>query len=44
MEASNLALGILIFTLGGLAGGVFYLPFKKGPGQYGASAGSPGGL
>jgi len=26
---ANPALGILIFTLGGLAGAVFYLPFKK---------------
>ena len=26
---TNPALGILIFTLGGLAGAVFYLPFKK---------------
>jgi L-rhamnose-H+ transport protein len=28
-SASNPALGILIFTLGGLAGAIFYLPFKK---------------
>jgi len=28
-SAANPALGILIFTLGGLAGAVFYLPFKK---------------
>ena len=28
-NASNPAIGILIFTLGGLAGAVFYLPFKK---------------
>jgi L-rhamnose-H+ transport protein len=27
--AANPALGILIFTLGGLAGAVFYLPFKR---------------
>jgi L-rhamnose-H+ transport protein len=27
--AVNPALGVLIFTLGGLAGAVFYLPFKK---------------
>ena len=27
--AANPALGILIFVLGGLAGAVFYLPFKK---------------
>jgi L-rhamnose-H+ transport protein len=27
--AANPALGVLIFTLGGLAGAVFYLPFKK---------------
>ena len=27
--AENPALGIMIFTLGGLAGAVFYLPFKK---------------
>ena len=27
--ATNPALGVLIFTLGGLAGAVFYLPFKK---------------
>ena len=26
---SNPALGIVIFMLGGLAGAVFYLPFKK---------------
>ncbi|MBN2513197.1 MAG: hypothetical protein JXB18_09695, partial [Sedimentisphaerales bacterium] len=26
---ANPALGIVIFTLGGLAGAVFYLPFKK---------------
>ncbi len=26
---SNPPLGIMIFTLGGLAGAVFYLPFKK---------------
>jgi L-rhamnose-H+ transport protein len=29
MEATNPALGVLIFALGGLAGAVFYLPFKK---------------
>jgi len=29
VTASNPALGILIFTLGGLAGAVFYMPFKK---------------
>jgi L-rhamnose-H+ transport protein len=28
-SAASPALGILIFTLGGLAGAVFYLPFKK---------------
>ncbi len=28
-EATNPMLGILLFTLGGLAGAVFYLPFKK---------------
>ncbi len=28
-DATNPALGILIFALGGLAGAVFYLPFKK---------------
>jgi len=28
-SATNPALGILIFTLGGLAGAIFYLPFKK---------------
>lgn len=27
--ATNTGLGVLIFTLGGLAGAVFYLPFKK---------------
>ena len=27
--AANPALGVIIFTLGGLAGAVFYLPFKK---------------
>ena len=27
--AANPALGVLIFALGGLAGAVFYLPFKK---------------
>jgi len=27
--ATNPALGVLIFALGGLAGAVFYLPFKK---------------
>ena len=26
---TNPALGVMIFTLGGLAGAVFYLPFKK---------------
>ena len=26
---ANPALGIVIFTLGGVAGAVFYLPFKK---------------
>ena len=26
---ANPALGIMIFTLGGLAGAIFYLPFKK---------------
>ncbi len=29
MEATNPALGVLIFALGGLAGAIFYLPFKK---------------
>ena len=29
MTATNPALGILIFTLGGLAGAIFYLPLKK---------------
>jgi L-rhamnose-H+ transport protein len=29
VTATNPALGILIFTLGGLAGAIFYLPFKK---------------
>jgi L-rhamnose-H+ transport protein len=29
MTAANAPLGILIFTFGGLAGAVFYLPFKK---------------
>jgi L-rhamnose-H+ transport protein len=29
VHALNAPLGILIFTLGGLAGAVFYLPFKK---------------
>ena len=29
LSAANPALGILIFTLGGLAGAVFYMPFKK---------------
>lgn len=29
MEPTNPALGIMIFVLGGLAGAVFYLPFKK---------------
>jgi L-rhamnose-H+ transport protein len=29
VNATNPALGILIFTLGGLAGAVFYLPFSK---------------
>jgi len=29
VSAANPALGVLIFTLGGLAGAVFYLPFKK---------------
>ena len=28
-QAANPALGVLIFALGGLAGAVFYLPFKK---------------
>lgn len=28
-DASNPALGVMIFILGGLAGAVFYLPFKK---------------
>jgi L-rhamnose-H+ transport protein len=28
-QAANPALGVLIFVLGGLAGAVFYLPFKK---------------
>ena len=28
-QATNPGLGVLIFTLGGLAGAVFYLPFKK---------------
>jgi L-rhamnose-H+ transport protein len=28
-SATNPALGVLIFALGGLAGAVFYLPFKK---------------
>ena len=27
--AANPALGVMIFTLGGLAGAIFYLPFKK---------------
>ncbi len=27
--AANPALGVLIFALGGLAGAIFYLPFKK---------------
>ena len=27
--ATNPALGVLIFALGGLAGAIFYLPFKK---------------
>ncbi len=26
---TNPSLGVMIFTLGGLAGAVFYLPFKK---------------
>jgi L-rhamnose-H+ transport protein len=29
VSAANPALGILIFTLGGLAGAVFYMPFKR---------------
>ncbi len=29
VDAGNPALGILIFMLGGLAGAIFYLPFKK---------------
>ncbi len=29
MEAGNPALGVLVFALGGLAGAVFYLPFKR---------------
>jgi L-rhamnose-H+ transport protein len=29
MEPTNPALGVMIFMLGGLAGAVFYLPFKK---------------
>ena len=28
-EAANPALGVLIFAIGGLAGAVFYLPFRK---------------
>ena len=28
-EAINPTLGVAIFTLGGLAGAIFYLPFKK---------------
>jgi hypothetical protein len=28
-SATNPALGIMIFALGGLAGAIFYLPFKK---------------
>ncbi len=28
-DATNPVLGVLLFTLGGLAGAVFYLPFKK---------------
>ena len=27
--ATNPSLGVFIFTLGGLAGAVFYLPFRK---------------
>jgi len=29
VSAANPALGVLIFTFGGLAGAIFYLPFKK---------------
>src|SRR5512144_2108399 len=29
MDTTNPALGVLLFALGGLAGAIFYLPFKK---------------